>query len=83
LNDEGSVKGFIEKEQFVHFTAQKQKTETTHENMAVDFSIRNGALEIKCPHCGSRNSPRERINPAKCVNCQNEYGIPDKILNLL
>jgi predicted Zn-ribbon and HTH transcriptional regulator len=85
LNDEGSVKGFIEKEkeQFVHITAQKQKTEIVHNNIAVDFSIRNGALEIKCPHCGSPNSPRERINPTKCVHCQNEYIIPDKILNLL
>jgi hypothetical protein len=85
LNDEGSVKGFIEKEkeQFVHFTAQKQKTEIVHDNIAVDFSIRNGALEIKCPHCGSPNSPRERTNPANCVHCHNEYIIPDKILNLL
>jgi len=85
LNDEGSVKGFIEeeKEQFVHFTAHKQRTEVVHHNIAVDFSMRNGALEIKCPHCGSPNSQRERINPARCVHCQNEYIIPDKILNLL
>jgi hypothetical protein len=85
LNDEGSVEGFIEKEkeQFVHFTAQKQKTEIAHDNMAVDFSIRNGALEIKCPHCGSPYSPRERISSTKCAHCQNEYMIPDKILNLL
>ena len=85
LNDEGSVKGFVEKEkeQFVNLAAQKQKMEIVHNNIAVDFSIRNGALEIKCPYCGSPNSTRERINPTKCAHCQNEYIIPDKILNLL
>jgi hypothetical protein len=85
LNDKSSIKGFIEKEkeQFVHFTDHKQKTEVVHNNIVVDFSIRNGTLEIKCPYCGSPTSPKERINPAKCVHCQNEYIIPDKILNLL
>jgi len=80
------VEGFVDEErmEFVHMTAYKQKTEVVQYNVAVSFSLgSDGALEIKCPHCGASQQLAEKERKVTCKYCSREYFVPDKILNML
>ena len=80
------IEGFVDEEkmEFVHMTAYKQKTEVVQYNVAVSFNLgSDGALEIKCPHCGASQQLAEKERKVTCKYCSREYFVPDKILNML
>jgi hypothetical protein len=80
------IEGFIDEEkmEFVHMTAYKQKTEVIQYNVAVSFSLSSdGALEIKCPHCGASQQLAEKERNVTFKYCSREYFVPDKVLNML
>lgn len=84
IGDAG-LKGFVDKTNrvFIHEKAYERTKEVVQYNIAANFSLKNGVLEISCPSCGAPNLQRDKANKAKCQSCKREYVVPDKMLNLL
>jgi DNA-directed RNA polymerase subunit RPC12/RpoP len=58
--------------------------EVVQYSIATSFSLdSNGALLIRCPHCGAQRPKADRDREVKCPNCGQTYLIPQKLLQLI
>lgn len=80
------VKGFIDKEkrQFMHIESYKQKSEVVQYSVltSVEFG-KNGAISLRCPHCGASQPVKEKSSQIVCQYCNGTYLVPKKILDLI
>jgi len=73
-------------------TAQHRKSEAMSEKrvevvqyqIATSFEFgKDGAVTIRCPHCGASKPQTEQASEVRCPSCKQTYTIPKRILDML
>ena len=82
LISSGAIDGVIEGETFV--TRLAKQRETVNYQVVTSFDVaRNGAINLKCPSCGSPVQMRDASQTRKCDYCRAEFVVPKRILDML
>lgn len=59
------------------------REERAQYNIATKIELVDGSLQVTCPSCGRSSRLGSKTSPIRCPQCNNDYIVPKKFLDIL